>query len=745
MYLSKLIRLFRIKEPFLSQQEMDQEQEALVQAQKKINFAMEVFKSVLELLLGYRLLPNLYAITFFLLSLSSLSSIVLIHLKTKINPLIRVLHSLLFSALYLYKFQTSDFLFIYLIYVSSAIELDAMKVFYYLGFQVIYETLKPENFVLNNGEQIFSWLILCTIYLNLFVTNKKKLSLTFPQFSIAKDAESYRDANNYLISMKSSSSLFQMQFFIDIQQKVRNHEVLYVNKPFLKKFGAQTNILRKLEQFILQTDHEYNNEGNKSTDHYFTKSTNILESLNHQDLFLQAPFIAQAQLDDQTYKINMQQCTWKGQQSYAITIINITDDQLVMELKKLDSYKDNILATVSHDLKNPIGAIYQTLLFVQDDLQKLIQQQQDLQQSVQFIDICINNIIFLQSFVKDLSDFQMIKMQKLKVFITEFDILNLCQQIQQAFQLQLQIKQIEFHIKNKAEDTLIKNDEVRLKQVLFNLISNSSKFTSNGHISLNITDNNQDIQEFYVNVKNQMKQNKSKQSLCQLDEQLNNLILITVSDTGVGISDEVKGQLFKSYSTFDGEKKQNRNGVGLGLMISKQLCGYIGPLKYIYINSRIGVGTNFQFVIYRVHQDDVDNLDDQPIQIHQVRYQKIPKQTPQNKQRSVLLVDDELFNNATNKQLFQQCGVNQIQIAYSASEAIQMVKQKQFDMILLDVNLPDKSGIQCIRDFKKFNKNAKIYILSAFDDQETRQQCIKEGADRLFQKPLTQKQILNIL
>ncbi|CAD8144451.1 unnamed protein product [Paramecium octaurelia] len=734
MYLSKLIRLFRIKEPFLSQQEIDQEQEALVQAQKKINFVMEVFKSVLELLLGYRLLPNLYAITFFLLSLSSLSSIVLIHLKTKINPLIRVLHSLLFSALYLYKFQTPDFLFIYLIYVSSAIELDAMKVFYYLGFQVIYETLKPENFVLNNGEQIFSWLILCTIYLNLFVTNKKKLSLTFPQFSIAKDAES------------SDEQLFDIndkQFLVVLN--VRNHEVLYVNKPFLKKFGAQTNILRKLEQFILQTDHEYNNEGNKSTDHYFTKSTNILESLNHQDLFLQAPFVAQAQLEDQTYKINMQQCIWKGQQSYAITIINITDDQLVMELKKLDSYKDNILATVSHDLKNPIGAIHQTLLFVQDDLQRLIQQQQDLQQSVQFIDICINNIIFLQSFVKDLSDFQMIKMQKLKVFITEFDILNLCQQIQQAFQLQLQIKQIEFHIKNKAEDTLIKNDEVRLKQVLFNLISNSSKFTSKGQISLNITDNNQDIQEFYVNVKNQMKQNKSKQSLCQLDEQLNNLILITVSDTGVGISDEVKGQLFKSYSTFDSEKKQNRNGVGLGLMISKQLCGYIGPLKYIYINSKIGVGTNFQFVIYRVHQDDIDNLDDQPIQIHQVRYQKIPKQTPQNKQRSVLLVDDELFNNATNKQLFQQCGVNQIQIAYSASEAIQMVKSKQFDMILLDVNLPDKSGIQCIREFKKFNKNAKIYILSAFDDQETRQQCIKEGADRLFQKPLTQKQILNIL
>ncbi|CAD8056363.1 unnamed protein product [Paramecium sonneborni] len=734
MYLSKLIRLFRIKEPFLSQQEIDQEQETLIQVQKKINFAMEIFKSVLEFLLGYRLLPNLYSITFFLLSLSSLSSIILIHQKTKIKSLFRVLHSLLFSALYLHKFQTSDFLIIYLIYVSSAIELDALKVFYYVGFQVIYEILKPENFILNNGEQIFSWLILCTIYLNLFVTNKKKLSLTFPQFSIAKDADSY-DEQLFDINEK--------QYLIILN--VRNHEVLYVNKPFLKKFGAQTSILGKLEQFIVQNDHEYNNDGNKSTDHYFTKSTNILESLNHQDLFLQMPFIVQAQLDDQIYKVNMQQCTWKGQQSYAINIINITDDQMVLELKKLDSYKDNILATVSHDLKNPIGAIYQTLLFVQEDLQKLIQQQQDLQQSVQFIDICINNIQFLQSFVKDLSDFQMIKMQKLKVFITQFDILNIFQQIQQAFQLQLQIKQIEFYIQNKVENTQIKNDEVRLKQVLFNLISNSSKFTTNGQISLSISDNNQDIQEFYINVQNQMKQNKSKQSLCKIDEQLNNLLLITVSDTGVGISDEVKGQLFKSYSTFDSEKKQNRNGVGLGLMISKQLCGYIGPLKYIYISSRIGVGTNFQFVIYKTHFDDIENVDDQPIQIHQVRYQKIPKQTPQNKQRSVLLVDDELFNNATNKQLFQQCGVNQIQIAYSASEATQMVKQKQFDMILLDINLPDKSGISCIKDFKKFNKNAKIYILSAFDDQETRQQCIKEGADRLFQKPLTQKQILNIL
>jgi DNA-binding NarL/FixJ family response regulator len=66
-----------------------------------------------------------------------------------------------------------------------------------------------------------------------------------------------------------------------------------------------------------------------------------------------------------------------------------------------------------------------------------------------------------------------------------------------------------------------------------------------------------------------------------------------------------------------------------------------------------------------------------------------------------------------------------------------MAKQKQFDFIILDINLPDKSGLHCIKDLKKYNKGAKIFILSAYDDQETIQQCLKEGADRILQKPLT--------
>ncbi|TNV74897.1 hypothetical protein FGO68_gene7392 [Halteria grandinella] len=324
-----------------------------------------------------------------------------------------------------------------------------------------------------------------------------------------------------------------------------------MNKPFTNKFGNQCLIL---EQFMLQPS----TDQDRSTEHYFQKSTSVLDTLNQSDLFQHVPINTNATMEDQIYKVNISVCNWKGQQAYAIVLINITDETAIGEFKKLDSYKDSILATVSHDLKNPIGAIYQTLQFVQSDLEHLKHQNAQLEQVANFIDICLNNIQFLQSFVKDLSDFQQIKQQKLKLSHNYFDIIHLFHEVRQAFLFQLQLRQVEFQITKKVENPIVKNDETRLKQVLFNLISNSSKFTLNGQISLIVSDIRSEIQEFYQNVRSQMKQNKSHQSICTLEKQMSNVLLITISDTGVGISEDVQSQLFKSYSTFDNDKKVNR-------------------------------------------------------------------------------------------------------------------------------------------------------------------------------------------
>ncbi|TNV74898.1 hypothetical protein FGO68_gene7393 [Halteria grandinella] len=187
MYLVK--RLFGKKETFLSQQEFNQEQLFLCSMDYRVNIAIEIFKSALEFTLGLTLLPDPLATLFFILSLSSLFTIVTLYQRTQINELYRITHSLLFEVVYLWNFGNLNYLLVYLIYVSSTIDREIMKIFYYVMFQIVYEMMNYKQFEIGKGEQIFVWLILISIILGLFIKNQKKQVYSPQQFSIAKDQE----------------------------------------------------------------------------------------------------------------------------------------------------------------------------------------------------------------------------------------------------------------------------------------------------------------------------------------------------------------------------------------------------------------------------------------------------------------------------------------------------------------------------------------------------------------------------
>lgn len=130
------------------------------------------------------------------------------------------------------------------------------------------------------------------------------------------------------------------------------------------------------------------------------------------------------------------------------------------------------------------------------------------------------------------------------------------------------------------------SDPNRIKQILLNLLSNSLKFTNEGSITVEVASEQFDWEDNSItNLKHKMVNKK-------------NLIKITVSDTGTGMPPEVISRLFNQYATFDHNNGSNKHGVGLGLFICRRLVGLLGPSETIKVESKIGMGSKFSFMIY---------------------------------------------------------------------------------------------------------------------------------------------------
>ncbi|KRX06824.1 Histidine kinase-like ATPase, ATP-binding domain [Pseudocohnilembus persalinus] len=169
----------------------------------------------------------------------------------------------------------------------------------------------------------------------------------------------------------------------------------------------------------------------------------------------------------------------------------------------------------------------------------------------------------LDLLINDILDYSQIKQKKqLRIRETKFELFQIFSELESIFHFQCEAKNIE--LKYIGDKSIVMNsDRLRVKQILMNLIGNAIKFTEKGKITVSATtQTHQNIQ----------------------------LVSLQVKDTGIGISDQRQRNLFKIFSTFDDGSHNNTNGVGLGLTISKDLVGLLGPKKTINLQSKVQVG-----------------------------------------------------------------------------------------------------------------------------------------------------------
>ncbi|CAD8201362.1 unnamed protein product [Paramecium pentaurelia] len=764
--------------------------------QKKLNkctmIFIETFKMFLELALTISAIvkdnQSLQSQILIVFPISSLLQIWSIQRNSTFNDYWKIIHVIalqIFLGLYVDQFMINGYVQLYQMYVTQSLNNKKYLIFYFTIMQFTY--LYFDNFY-DSIILPFEWIFIFVIVISIYLRERRKLVYFFEKFNFSHDL-SYQEV---VLNHSLQQNLFVIKLNSD-QNFQDLFEVLFVNQACKKEFATIENIYQKITQIQIINCNESNISQcnlkvNLTQDlllNNFKVSTgeqiNMID--NHQSLNqILYQYINNSQnkeLQDslplkltgivynhhhQTYDILVSPCIWKHQKSYIVSLIEVTDRIKISQLEKLDQYKDNVLATVSHDLKNPIGVIQSMITLVQDSLYELSETEtnpeiiQKIQSCCNYLEMCQTNVQILQSFVNDLQDFAQIKQQKLKLAISQFDILQLIQDVKNVFQIQIQKKNLQLDIISNLKSTqILNNDPLRIKQVLFNLLSNAIKFTSKGKISIIFSDDSQDICKFCRNVKEQIEINKSVIDINNLIKNKQRLILCTVNDSGSGMSQEIQRRLFRNFATYDNDNNTNKNGVGLGLIICKQLCGYIGPLQYIYLQSQVGVGSTFQFVIYKnydkqlhLQQDQcsVDSID-YDISAHSPYknifstnhltplYKKINKRN----QLQVLIVDDESFNNMLLKIQLQKIGIHQVDTAFGGQEAIDMIIKQCYDIVFLDFNMPGMNGLQCIIEIKRINPVIKIYMLTAFNDIKTQQNCLDAGADKILQKPPTSQDL----
>ncbi|MGE5676994.1 MAG: PAS domain S-box protein [Pseudomonadota bacterium] len=369
-------------------------------------------------------------------------------------------------------------------------------------------------------------------------------------------------------------------------------------------------------------------------------------------------------------------------------------------------FKSQFIATMTHEIRTPMNGIVGIIDLLEDT--GLSDEQKEYFQLLRY------STDRLTSVINDVLDISKIEAGKLELKNVSFNINKLIEELARYFKMQAGRKGLDLDCRvDENIPEFLMGDPEKLTQVLFNLLSNAVKFTEAGHIDICIANEKKDAGKVLIN--------------------------FSIGDTGIGIPKEKTVRVFEDFYQLEPRKNKKNSGTGLGLSIAKKLVDLMG--SNISVESEVGKGCTFSFKIeFQISglQPETTAYPEGGQEISLCGYPSL----------NILVVEDERINQKIMKSILEKnnCCVT---VAENGEEALRILEKRTFDVILMDIYMPEMSGYEAVRLIRKREtlkgRYTPVIAITAAVQEEEKESYMEAGFDGRIAKPAGRDQINSVI
>lgn len=378
----------------------------------------------------------------------------------------------------------------------------------------------------------------------------------------------------------------------------------------------------------------------------------------------------------------------------------------IRKAEESDNLKTQFLSNISHEFRTPLNAVYGFSEFLKNN-KTITSDDRD-----EYLTLIMQGAQRLISLMDNVINVSKIESQNISVIQTNFSLSNMLNEIVDHYRQDIKEKQksieINLFVPHTSKEVIFESDETNIRSIFDNLINNAVKFTERGTIDVGFS----------------IEADKS--------------ITFMINDTGVGIDDDQKQNIFDLFRQSNGSHTREFGGIGVGLTICHKIIQLLGG--FITLDSEKGKGSSFIFSIPGkvtvVDLADSNNHNYSHIDIYSASSFS-DKWTGKN----ILVVDDTIHIIKFFKAFFKHIKVN-VEFAHNGLEAVERCRDNNIDLILMDVQMPKMDGLEATQKIREFNKKIPIIAQTAFAFDSDRMKLLKAGCDDYITKPINRRELL---